>query len=101
MGGPTTWYEGGGVSQGPTLTTWNAVSIGGMAIDTKYAINSIHRPLATDFHNDVPFGSAHPGGANFLFCDGHASSLSENIDMIMYRDLSTRAGNEVIKSVDY
>lgn len=42
------------------------------------------------------FASDHPGGANFLFCDGSVHFLSETIDMTNYRGLSTRAGGEVV-----
>jgi len=41
------------------------------------------------------FGSGHPGGANFSFCDGSAQFITENIDMITYQALSTRRGGEV------
>jgi len=42
------------------------------------------------------FASQHPGGANFLFCDGSVQFLSETIEMDTYRGLSTRAGGEVV-----
>ena len=42
------------------------------------------------------FASEHPGGALFAFGDGHVEYLSENIDLISYRALSTRDGGEVL-----
>jgi prepilin-type N-terminal cleavage/methylation domain-containing protein/prepilin-type processing-associated H-X9-DG protein len=58
------------------------------------------------------FHSQHPGGANFLFCDGSCKFLKETIDtgnpnyippirIGVYRSLSTRAGGEVISSDAY
>ena len=59
------------------------------------------------------FRSQHPGGANFLFADGSVHFLKETIDMGnpvysatlankgVYRNLSTRAGGEVISGDAY
>jgi prepilin-type processing-associated H-X9-DG protein len=41
-------------------------------------------------------GSLHPGGANVLLADGHASFIKESIDMEIWRSLGTRNGGEVI-----
>jgi len=41
-------------------------------------------------------GSYHIGGAHFVFGDGRVRFLSENIDMKVYRALSTRAKGEVV-----
>ena len=44
----------------------------------------------------TPFGSYHPGGAHFVFGDGHVEFINEDIDLIVYRSLATKAGDEVI-----
>jgi prepilin-type processing-associated H-X9-DG protein len=36
------------------------------------------------------FGSRHPGGAQFLFADGHVATISKGIDFVTYQRLSTR-----------
>ncbi|HAH45693.1 DUF1559 domain-containing protein [Gimesia sp.] len=45
-------------------------------------------------------GSYHTGGAHFVFGDGRVKFLSENIDMGLYRALSTRAKRETL-GADY
>jgi len=46
--------------------------------------------------NTEAAGSFHVGGAHMLLGDGAVRFVSENIDMVVYRGLSTRAGGEVI-----
>ena len=41
------------------------------------------------------FKSLHPGGAQFVMCDGSVHFVQEGIDTLSYRALSTREGGEV------
>lgn len=42
--------------------------------------------------DECEFDSRHPGGANFLWGDGHVRLVSENIDSVEYRRLARRSG---------
>jgi len=41
------------------------------------------------------FASSHPGGANFVYGDGHVEFINDEIDLEAYRALSTINGGEV------
>jgi prepilin-type N-terminal cleavage/methylation domain-containing protein/prepilin-type processing-associated H-X9-DG protein len=45
------------------------------------------------------FRGKHPGGVNFAFADGNVRFISEGIEHLTYRALSTRAGQEVVSDV--
>lgn len=40
------------------------------------------------------FASFHPGGCHFLFCDGHAAFISEDIDQVTLASITTRANED-------
>ncbi|MGQ9604745.1 MAG: DUF1559 domain-containing protein [Thermogutta sp.] len=44
--------------------------------------------------NNGAFGSFHPGGGNFAYGDGSVRFISNTIDLVIYRALSTREGGE-------
>jgi prepilin-type N-terminal cleavage/methylation domain-containing protein/prepilin-type processing-associated H-X9-DG protein len=46
--------------------------------------------------NDLPFGSFHPGGANFVFGDGNVRFLPDNIDTKLFLALGSRNGDEAL-----
>ncbi|HLJ96842.1 MAG TPA: DUF1559 domain-containing protein [Gemmataceae bacterium] len=47
------------------------------------------------------FGSWHPGGANFLFCDGSVKFLTDSIDYLIFQGLTTIANGEVTDAAAY
>ncbi|PQO45841.1 DUF1559 domain-containing protein [Blastopirellula marina] len=55
-------------------------------MDTQYYIN---RRDNTD-QADQSFGSQHPGGAQFLFCDGSVHFVPETINLTVYRAIGSR-----------
>lgn len=48
--------------------------------------------------SDQSFGSQHPGGAQFVFCDGSVSFLSENINTNIYSYMAGRNDGNVIST---
>jgi prepilin-type processing-associated H-X9-DG protein len=49
----------------------------------------------------IGFGSYHPGGANFAFCDGSVKFLKSTSDLGVLSALGTRAGGEVVSASEY
>lgn len=47
--------------------------------------------------NDFYFGSDHPGGAYFAMVDGSVHFFTDDLEMPLFRDLATRAGDEVVE----
>ena len=46
-------------------------------------------------YNNLPFGSFHPGGANFSAADGSVSFVAEEIDPQVYAALASKDGGEI------
>jgi prepilin-type processing-associated H-X9-DG protein/prepilin-type N-terminal cleavage/methylation domain-containing protein len=65
------------------------------SVTTAYGING-----DTHFLNPGP-QSRHPGGANFVFCDGHVAFISQNINQATLAALTTRAGGETLGLGEY
>lgn len=49
----------------------------------------------TGDESNASFGSAHTGGANFLFGDGSVRSVPTSVDPLVYSAIASRNGNEV------
>lgn len=105
VGGPGCWWHGGSItanflslSEDVPRQKYSSHSIGRMLQSTWFPLNS-HRQLPQNLRveqtNNAQFSSDHPGGAQFVFADGHVVFISEAIDIKIYRALSTFAGEEV------
>ncbi len=94
VGGPVTWKFGADCAAPCTSGTTH--SLGRAFRVTKYPINADLRPMEDTDNNEYPFASHHPGGAQFVFADGHVSFLSDSIDLTLYQSLSTYAGGEPV-----
>ena len=49
-------------------------------------------------HSSSNFRSDHPGGVQFVFCDGSVQFLVGSIDPATYRGMSTYAGGEIVSA---
>jgi prepilin-type processing-associated H-X9-DG protein len=74
----------------PSQQYWGKIWASENRITTAYGINS---DLG---HAHAPVLSRHPGGAQFLFADGHVAFVSEAINQQTLVALTTRAGGEAI-----
>ncbi|QDU59509.1 hypothetical protein Pan216_03380 [Planctomycetes bacterium Pan216] len=56
---------------------------------------SIRRDAANYYRNNGGFSSTHPGGGNFLMCDGSIVFVNETIDFDVYTALGDKADNRL------
>lgn len=94
-GGPPVWFQGGSAKAAP-----NSASYARALRGTIKPMNSTTDCLIRSESNEVPFGSQHIGGCQFVFADGHVEFLVEEIDFNLYQALSTRDGGEVIHDIE-
>ena len=94
--GPTAWGADGGDYYGEgTMNVRMNLRTGPYYSRTAHTTPATMRPVA--FGSPLfSFRSVHPGGVNFLFCDGSVTFMSENISMDVYKALGSRAGKELV-----
>jgi prepilin-type N-terminal cleavage/methylation domain-containing protein/prepilin-type processing-associated H-X9-DG protein len=91
---PDPWYTGGSCDSSLSQSSY---ILGGGFRNTKHPLNSEIKIKSDRSNiNDPPFGSHHPGGAVFVFVDGHVQLISEGVDQETYQGLSTVQGREII-----
>jgi len=70
------------------------------ALYNHYLTPNAGRPDCIVYHNPgwKAARSAHPGGVNALFCDGHVVFAKDTVDPRIWRAVATRAGSEVVSA---
>ncbi len=81
---------------------WQGTSVGATSFtqhNIKWPINiGLHSTstVYSGYNNNGPFGSQHPGGANFARVDGSVAFISETIAMETYLSAASRDGDETL-----
>ena len=93
-GGHAPWWWGGGtvsVADAPVNPTRSVLTMNSPINDPTFFPGATNHNRLETAHNH-PFSSRHPGGAMFGFCDGHVAFISNNVDLIVYREAGSRDG---------
>jgi prepilin-type processing-associated H-X9-DG protein len=101
IGGPVGWLWGGACVKTPVLCAdVNQSYDRDMRNTFRWGVNfDVIKTLggiADNMQTDLPFGSYHPGGAQFLFIDGHVGFVRQTVSMRLYQAASTHAGGETL-----
>lgn len=96
--GPTAWGANGGdyFCEGTMNVRINTLTVDN--VTSRYYARGNTDPAWLETTTRSPlfsFRSIHTGGCQFLLCDGSVKFISENIDMVTYKALGSRAGGEV------
>ena len=96
------WHFNGSSAGTTVPLNWNSNTIPGNDPSCQNRWQSASAPLGCRFGAAAKgFVSEHPGGANFLFADGSVKFLKENVNIVVYCALGSRAGGEVISADQY
>ena len=77
---------------------FNTTYINSRPLGTKFCAggsNGNRDSEGTNFDNNVPIQSAHPGGAHVLLCDGSVHFLTESIEFELFKWLAIRDSGEL------
>jgi prepilin-type processing-associated H-X9-DG protein len=95
------WYIGTGDMGGVGKTNnWIAEASEALG-STGVGLNNVNDNSIAIDEKEIGFASNHPGGAQFVFGDAHVMLLGVHVDRRVYSALGTRAGSEVVSSLDH
>jgi prepilin-type N-terminal cleavage/methylation domain-containing protein/prepilin-type processing-associated H-X9-DG protein len=87
------WSRGCNRSGTGTATVYNNMACGGVK-NIRFGLKSASYDVASQFNN-VSFGSEHPGGTQFVFCDGAVRLFADTTPLDILQKLASRDGGEV------
>lgn len=90
---PNSYYNGSDGGDNETLYT-------GLNVDNNRSGDLTPIQDRAGYANPQRYGSAHSGGFNMVFADGHLQTISYSINATVHRALSTRAGSERVNLTD-
>ncbi len=67
----------------------------GYSWGSTFGLFNVHNHTSSSYVYGA-FRSQHPGSAHFAMADGAVHFFNENMDRQLYKDLSTRAGKEIV-----
>jgi prepilin-type processing-associated H-X9-DG protein len=88
--------------------SWEVQRVASAGVDRAWPNTPGMCPLEPEYNaplygpqSGLGFGSYHPGGANFAFCDGSVKFVKSTTDLRVLAALATRAGGEVVSASDF
>ena len=100
-GGHGEWVDGKSFKTGMTTTfppnTTVSCSSGGMSYDIDFVNQSEGGSLTVSTYAVLTSRSYHPGSVNAAMMDGSVRSVADNVDLVLWQAISTRAGNEIVE----
>lgn len=94
--GEISWVKTAAGVDNPSYRRWFRGCDGSACGGTKNILDGIKvTPYnGSNNFNDVSFGSEHSGACLFVMCDGSVKSVSENVDLDVYKATASRDGTE-------
>lgn len=93
------WIHGWTYSEGMWFATTAPINYETDPALVGGAAAPVCRRWGKDFSTAHGFKSLHPGGANFVYCDGSVHFLSESIDYTNYQRLGARSDGETLTEI--
>ena len=89
------WLAGGSAEEKSQSGSLSFKAVNGCALNAVVNRNNGSYPNPAAYFNHLPFGSHHPGGANFAFGDGRLTFIDDSVEFSLYKDLASCNGSVV------